>query len=342
MYESYLPRHLTDPLWKRLANAKLFITGGTGQFGHWLLDSLTDANIRLNSKIEATVLTRTPDLAKAKMPNLCSRIRFLKGEVEQFVLPSEKFDFIIHMATTSADETFRGSSQTQKLKMLFEGTQRIIELAQYSSAKRILFTSSGAVYGSQNCDQVAETALMQLDPLKAESGLALGKSVAEFLLSQVSAETNLEIVIARCFTFVGPGLPMDLHYAIGNFIKNAVDGNPILIRGDGTAVRSYMFMGDLVWWLLKLLLDGKSGEAYNVGSDLPISILELANKVALLGDNSPEILTQGHKSYSVGVSARSIYIPSIEKAKSELGLKISTEISSAILQTFNFLKKSDC
>jgi nucleoside-diphosphate-sugar epimerase len=341
MYASYVPQHLTDPLWQRLANAKLFITGGTGLFGHWLLDSLTDANQRLNLKISATVLTRHPGLAKDKMPYLDSQIQFLHGYVENFKFPTEKFDVILHMATTSAEETFQGFSQTQKLQTLFEGTQRVIELAHKCGAKRILFTSSGAVYGNQLCDFIQESSLMQIDPLNSESGLALGKSVAEFLLRQASAESSLEIVIARCFAFVGPGIPINLHYAIGNFIKNAAEGKPILIKGDGTAIRSYMFLGDLVWWLLQLLLDGKSGDAYNVGSDQPISISELAQKVALLSMRSPKILIQGQANYSVGVPVSTSYIPTIEKAKLELGLHISTDLSSAIAQTLNSLRQFD-
>jgi nucleoside-diphosphate-sugar epimerase len=330
MYESYVPRHLTDPLWQRLANSRLFITGGTGLFGHWILDSLTDANKRLNLKIDAIVLTRNPDGVRAKIPSLDERIHFVKGDVANFDLPSETFDFILHMATTSAEETFLGASQTQKLSMLFEGTQRILALAKSANAKRILFTSSGAVYGSQVCDHVEETALAHIEPLKAESGLALGKGVAEFLLNQASNTSDLEVVIARCFSFIGPGMPMNLHYAIGNFIQSALKGLPIVIKGDGTAIRSYMFMGDLVWWLLKLLLDGKSGEAYNVGSDEEISILNLAKRVALLSRQSPEIIVEGQTAYSVGVPVRNIYVPCIKKASLNLDLKLLIGLNSSI------------
>jgi dTDP-glucose 4,6-dehydratase/UDP-glucose 4-epimerase len=335
MYESFIPRHLTDPLWERLANARLFITGGTGLFGHWLLDSLTDANQRLDLRIEATVLTRNPDWAKIKMPNLDHRIRFLKGEVENFEFPKEVFDVILHMATTSAEETFNGASQTSKLRMLFEGTRRILALAKSSQVKRILFTSSGAVYGNQICEFVEETQTALINPLQAESGLALGKGVAEFLLSQASIEAELEVVIARCFSFVGPGIPLNLHYAIGNFIQSAVAGQPVVIKGDGSAIRSYMFMGDLVWWLLKLLLDGKSGEAYNVGSDEKISILELAKRIVQLSKFKTDIVVEGQSNYSVGVSARSVYVPSIKKAITSMGVQVKTNLNSGISQTIN-------
>ena len=336
MYESFVPKHLTDPLWERLSNARVFVTGGTGLFGHWILDTLTDANRRLNLKIDATVLTRNPEVAKIKMPGLDQRIRFIKGHVESFEIPKEKFDFILHMATTSAEETFQGAAQSHKLKLLYDGTQRILELAQKSGAKRILFTSSGAVYGSQVCDRIKEIELIHVDPLKASSGLALGKGVAEFLLKQSCSDSNLEVVIARCFSFVGPGLPLGLHYAIGNFIKNSLDESPIIIKGDGNAIRSYMYMGDLVWWLLKLLLDGQSGEAYNVGSDESVSIFDLAQLVKRISNSKSEIIIMGDSAYSLGVPVHNIYLPCITKASSKLQLKINEDLFSSISNTYNF------
>lgn len=337
MFESYVPRHLTDPLWVRLANARLFITGGTGLFGHWFLDSLTDINQRLDLNISATVLSRNPNLAKIKMPNLDHRIRFIKGEVENFQIPKENFDVILHMATTSAEDTFKGASQASKIRMLFEGTQRILALAKSCQVKRILFTSSGAVYGNQVCDFVEESQSTLINPLQAESALALGKGVAEYLLNQASRENELEVVIARCFSFVGPGMPMNLHYAIGNFIQSAVTSQQIVIKGDGSAIRSYMFMGDLVWWLLKLLLDGKSGEAYNVGSDEKISILELAKKIAQITNLKNEIVIQGQTGYSVGVPARNIYVPSTNKASINLGLELHVKLNASIENTIQSL-----
>lgn len=330
MYEEYVPKHLTDPLWQRLAHSKIFITGGTGLFGHWILDSLSDANRRLNLEIEATVLTRNPEKAIVKMPGLDHRIKFIQGHVENFDLPSEKFDFILHMATTSAEETFRGADQSQKIKVLYEGTQRLISLSEYSGAKRVLFTSSGAVYGNQQCECIEETSLMLIDPLSDQSALAIGKGVAEYLLKETFEKKGIEVVIARCFSFVGPGIPLDLHYAIGNFIKNAAQGCPIVIKGDGSTIRSYLSMGDLVWWLLKLLLDGQSGEAYNVGSDETVSMHELALRVKNIFNLKEELLIEGNTQHSVGVPTRKIYYPSINKVRSKLGLEISCNLNSSI------------
>jgi dTDP-glucose 4,6-dehydratase/UDP-glucose 4-epimerase len=337
MYEEYVPKHLTDPLWQRLAHSKIFITGGTGLFGHWILDSLSDANRRLNLEIEATVLTRNPEKAIVKMPGLDHRIKFIQGQVENFDLPSEKFDFIFHMATTSAQETFDGVDQSQKLTMLFNGTQRVLELAQKSIAKRLLFTSTGAVYGNQNCDLINESTLMQIDPLSATSSLAIGKSVAEYLLHQEFNKSKLEVVIARCFSFVGPGIPLNLHYALGNFIKNVTECSPILIQSDGLAMRSYMYLGDLVWWLLTLLLDGRAGEAYNVGSDEGVSVFELAQRVKKIYGSEEEVVIKGDVRYSVGVPAREIYIPCINKAKTDCSLRITSDLNLSLEKMHQFM-----
>jgi nucleoside-diphosphate-sugar epimerase len=220
--------------------------------------------------------------------------------------------------------------------MLYEGTQRIIELAKKSNACRILFTSSGAVYGSQQCNHINETVFSQIDTLNSESGLPFGKCIAEFLLLQASASNSIEVVVARCFSFVGPGIPMNLHYAIGNFIQSVLEERDIEIRGDGESIRSYLFLGDLIWWLLTILLDGRTGEVYNVGSDQPISILSLAHKIAEVSNKNPKIIIQRKYQNKGDISYRKIYYPSVEKIKNELKLAINTNLNDGIIKTYMY------
>ena len=128
----------------------------------------------------------------------------------------------------------------------------------------------------------------------------------------------------------------------GNFIRDALKGGPIVIKGDGTPVRSYLYLGDLVIWLFKILLEGKTGEVYNVGSDKPVSIKELAKLVASCTkrvfqlEKEIEVIVEKKEVFS---SASNIYVPSIEKAKKELGLRVFTPLEKAIEKTLFFYKR---
>jgi dTDP-glucose 4,6-dehydratase len=145
----------------------------------------------------------------------------------------------------------------------------------------------------------------------------VGKRAAEHLCALYSNAYGFDVVIARCFAFVGRDLPLDVHFAIGNFIGNALQGKDIVIKGDGSPIRTYMDQRDLAVWLMQLLVSGKNNNAYNVGSDQAITIANLAKLVKEVVAPKVNILIEKQESSS---SNRNLYVPSIEKAKQELGL----------------------
>ena len=152
----------------------------------------------------------------------------------------------------------------------------MLEFAAMAGVRRLLYVSSGAVYGAQPADlaKIPETYSGACDPLDPRTAYGQAKRLAEHLCGVSAANSALETVIARAFAFVGPGLPLDGHFAIGNFIADALAGREIKVKGDGTAMRSYLYAADLAAWLVKLLAQGESGAAYNVGSDaaFPLAI----------------------------------------------------------------------
>jgi dTDP-glucose 4,6-dehydratase len=201
--------------------------------------------------------------------------------------------------------------------------------------RRFLFCSSGGVYGPPPAGVVylEESYCGIPDPLEPNNAYSIGKRAAEHLCSLYAAQHGLEVVIARCFAFVGQDLPREAHFAIGNFIRDALERPEITVGGNGSPLRSYLDQRDLAEWLNVLLVRGVSGRAYNVGSDQAISIADLAKLVAevLAPKKAVRILGAAQVVDSESKSAvRSIYVPSIERARRELGLKVSISLRQAI------------
>ncbi|MDB6024805.1 MAG: epimerase, partial [Verrucomicrobiales bacterium] len=238
----------TKGLWEELRGQKIFITGGTGFFGVWLLESFVWANEHLNLKAEALVLTRDIEKFAQKSPQLAKKscLRFIAGDIRDFAFPSEQFAFVIH-AATDASAKLNDENPLLMLATVVEGTRRALDFAVHCGAKKFLLASSGAVYGSQPQDLVHVPEEFSGGPNQSDprSAYGEGKRMAELLCAIYAKQIGIEAKIARCFAFVGPHLPLDSHFAIGNFIRDAMSGGPILIKGDGTPERSYLYAADL-------------------------------------------------------------------------------------------------
>ena len=323
--------------WRALQGARIFITGGTGFFGTWVLAALLHANRALDLQLRVTVLTRNPEAFASRHPELANSrsLKFIRGDVTGGPIPVEPCDYVMHLATTAASETFHGEDQLKKLETLYFGTKNVLDFAVESGAKKVLFTSSGVVYGpiDQFPEGVPESYLGGPDLSRADSALGEGKRVAEYLCAYYGKKYGLNCAIARCFSFVGPLLPLDLHYAIGNFISNAIHHQDIQIRGDGTPLRSYMYIADATAWLLSLLLSEKAGGVYNIGASKSIAVAELACIVRDVLAPTCQVHVICASDHVQGNFQRSVYIPCVERIKKDLGIYEWTELKNAIQKT---------
>jgi dTDP-glucose 4,6-dehydratase len=327
----------TPQVWDQLRDARLFVTGGTGFFGTWLLESVTWAVDRLRLPLDIVVLTRSPQAFALKNPHLAEHraIRFHQGDVREFEFPDGRFTHVIHAAFPSGGPPLEAR---ETAALVVRGTERTLDFVERSGAQHLLFTSSGAVYGRQPAalEAVPESYVGGSDTSDPRSTYGESKRMAELLCNLLAVRGGVQVKVARCFAFVGPLLPLDVHFAIGNFIRDALQGGPIVVRGDGTAVRSYLYAADLAVWLLTILVAGKSRQAYNVGGAEAVIMAELARRVRDVIAPAAQI-RQDRAPQAGGVVDR--YVPDVTLAATDLQLKPRITLEDAINRTANWARR---
>jgi len=358
----------TEPLWEELRGQRILITGATGFFGCWLLETFAWANHRLNLDARLVGVSRRPAALAEKAPHLTHdpAITLHAADVRHGDFPQGDFSHVIH-AATEASARFNRQAPLLMFDTIVEGTRRALQFSIASSARRFLLISSGAVYGNQppQLSHVSEAFEGGPDPLNPASAYAEGKRAAEMLCA-LAASSRLETKVARCFAFVGPYMQLDAHFAIGNFINDRLDNDrldndrldsvrpdsdrpdndrlnndrlnserkhrcPIQVQGDGSAVRSYLYASDLMVWLWTILFQGQSRRAYNVGSEEALTIAALAGEVAAA--LPPQVDVNIASTPTPGAPAHR-YVPSTARAQNELSLRAEVPLREAICRTY--------
>ena len=327
----------TRDFWQEVRGQRLFITGGTGFFGIWIVESFLWANEQLGLEAQAVVLSRDPQAFCRKMPHLSAHpaLSFQVGDVRTFEFPEGRFSHVIHAVNQTADDT---AEPSRLLDVMARGTRHTLDFARHCGAKKLLFTSSGSVYGSQPAalTHVPENNGASLDTMDPRFAHGHGKRFAEHLCAVYAGQYGIEAKIARGFAFVGPYLPLDGNYAVGNFIRDGLRGGPIVVKGDGTPLRSFLYAADLAIWLWTILFRGRSCRPYNVGSDKEVTIANLANIVA---DSFPERREVRIADEAVPGRPDDRYVPSVDRSQSELQLKQNMDLQSSIRRTISWHSK---
>lgn len=306
---------------------RLFLSGGTGFFGKSILQRIAMQSVTGVQASDVTILSRDPQRFLDQYPQF-KRLdfQFVQGDIREFKYPEERFDYIIHAATEASAKLER-ENPDEMYSVCVEGTEHMLAFAKQCGCKRFLLTSSGAVYGPQpsNLSHVSEDY-----PCAPITAYGRGKCIAEKRCIEVGEQNGFSALIARCFAFVGPYLSLDIHFAIGNFIRDCLANRTIIIQGDGTPLRSYLYSDDLVDWLFSIFKNGVHGRPYNIGSAESISIADLACRVRQCAqtDNSIEI-----KGQPVPGQAVMRYVPDVHRIQRELGVKQHIHLDEAIRLT---------
>jgi nucleoside-diphosphate-sugar epimerase len=320
-----------------IRNERVLITGGTGFVGKWLTELVIFLNDHYNFNTNLLLLSRQPEVVYDQMPHLMKRkdVSLIRQDVRNLVDVHSDVSYVIH-AAASPDSRVHSSDPIQTLSVIVNGTHAVLSaISEHPTLKKILYISSGLVYGSQPLDLLYIDEKYRGAPLcnSITSIYAEAKRCAEALCAAYSSQYKIPVVIIRPFAFMGPYQSLDKPWAINNFLRDGLSGGPIRILTDGETVRSYMYASDMAFWILRILTEGISGIAYNVGSPYPVTLKNLAEKTAINFTPRPDI--------SIGTlfadpKYRSRFVPDVSLAKKSLGLDLKVNLDDALKRTLAY------
>jgi len=316
-----------------LRGARIFITGGTGFVGRWLVASLLHADRRLDLGLKLVLLTQSPPRFSAEVPWLANHpaVTMWTGDVRTFTPPDGTFTHIIHASGPVA--TITRARPLESISICIDGTRRLFDFMIGRGIQSCLFISSGSIYGrlGGGAERFTEDLPGSFDPLDPALASQEAKRLCEQFCAQYGQRVGSpRIPIARLFAFYGPWLPDNANYAMDGFVRDAHRGGPVRVQGDGKAVRSYLYAADMTAWVWAVFVRGRHLRAYNVGGEDGLSIGEWAQRVAN-GRCPVEILGR-----SVPGSAPSVYLPDVSRAHSELGLRTFTPFADGLQRTLEW------
>lgn len=322
---------------RSLEGGHIYITGGTGILGKWILELISVLNDH-HYDIRVTVLSRNPDVFKLVLKHLIrsSWLNLIKGDVRHLCELPGDVSHIIHAAALT-DRRIFASQPSLVADVNICGTQRIIHASNLlEEIPKFILLSSGLVYGNQpiTMDRIDEDFAGPLHSNDVNSVYAESKRFSETLTACASSEYKLPAVILRPFAFVGPYQSLNLPWAITDFIRDALSGGPVRIMGDGSTVRSIMYAADFAYWVLAATALAKSKSTYNIGSPYPLDLLTLAEHIIEPFNPPPKIITNmgGHRSTRL--------VPDVSRAMKDLGLKITIPAKEAITRTIEWHRLS--
>lgn len=321
-----------DLPWNKLKNANILITGATGLIGSCLVDILMS---RTNKDYHVYASGRNEDRARCLFsvyeddPNF----HFFKYNVIDPLIREERFDFIIH-AASNASPNFFINKPVEVIKSNIIGVSNLLDYGISHGLKRFLFVSSGEVYGEGDGRVFCENDSGYVCLLSPRSCYPSSKRAAETLCASYSFEYGVEVVIARPCHIYGPNFTESDNRVYAQFIRNVLQGEDLVLKSDGSQIRSWCYVVDCVSALLHILLKGENGEAYNIADEKSVfSIKELAMMVASIGKKQV-VFAQPTSNEKKGFNKVSRSVFSTEKLMN-LGWSVEKSMEDNLRETIN-------
>jgi len=311
---------------KYFNDQKITIFGGTGFIGKWLVFALIEANIQLSLGIRLELVTTNVSRANSIFGHLNHKLLNII-DFQNYKRKSGYSNYIFHGATptTNSEKSILASNNTPVII-----ADEIVKIAKLNRNKpTVLHLNSGAIYGEQSLTNInqEETLNVGLNPSNVYTKTKLE---IDDIFNCASKEDLIIYKSPRLYAFAGPHLPLEEHFAIGNFVSSAFKGKPINIHGNPNTKRSYLYPSDLVHCLLQLSVSD-SNKIVNIGSDIPVSMLSLAEKVSTIVGNVPIIQSGEDKEPSN-------YVPSITNLRRYVTDKPFIPIDEILVRWAKWLK----
>ena len=321
---------------KLLLQRRVLVTGGSGFVGRWLIMALLHAAQRLRIEPQIASINRTTTAWQVPLAEN-RQLNVINSDVTNSIAVDNRFDYVFHCATPAS--SLLNETNPSEMKRVIEiGAENVIEYLAGSST-RVVNVSSGAVYGVQPSDVgcLDDEWFGDARYVLPNSAYHHAKVAAERRFNTAHRDSALDVVHARLFAFVAPFLPLNRHFAAGNFLKDALAGEPVMITGDGRTIRTYMYGTDLVVWLFAAAVRGVSGSAYNIGSPYEITIEELATRISQISGSGAGVRNLGEPDLAQSAHR---YVPCTTRTENALGVHLEIGLDTAIDRTLRWLRNS--
>lgn len=270
----------SDLHWNKFKDKTILISGASGLIGSYLLYTFIFLNEYKNMNCKIICIVRNKEKFCDKFMEYINKgyIELIVQNVSEPLEIDKKIHYIIH-AASQASPKFYKVDPVGTIDANVIGTRNLLELAKKNNVLGFLFFSSSEVYGEvgEKIHSISENDYGYLDPIEVRSCYAESKRLGENMCVSWANQYNVQCKIVRPFHTYGPGIRFDDGRVFSDFVNNVVNGQDIIIKSTGEAKRAFCYLADAILGFIMVLLNGKIGEAYNVGNEeCEISIKDLA------------------------------------------------------------------